>query len=110
MSNTYLMGNIKKDMEYVQLTWINWNKVCNFVSENFIEGTYLTENNIPISDYGANPFPINLDKLGLYLLINGEKKLAITNDYIIKEKGEIKIISEKKFERKIKLEKLKKIK
>ena len=55
-------------MEYIQLTWSNWNSVCDFVGkENFIEGTYLDNNNIP-----TKSFNIQLDKLGLFIKLNGK--------------------------------------
>jgi len=92
--------------EHIQLTWRNWNKICNFIpKENFIEGIHLTTNNTPV-DYESDPFPVNLDKIGLKLNINDEKKLAITNDYIIKQNGKLKIMSELQFERKQKLDEI----
>ncbi len=92
-------------MEHIQLTWRNWNKICEFVSEDiFIEGTYLDSNN-KVSELNKD-----FTKIGLFLNINNIKCLATTNDYIVKENNKIKILSELQFIRRQKLENLKWVK
>jgi hypothetical protein len=69
-------------IEAVQLTWPNWNAVCDFVTEpHFGGGTYVDENGVPVKDA--------THKLGLHINTLEGKMLANEHDWIIKGvKGE----------------------
>jgi hypothetical protein len=69
-------------IEAVQLTWPNWNAVCDFLSkEAFGVGTYVDENGIPTEDASK--------RLGVHINTLEGKMLAVENDWIIKGvKGE----------------------
>ena len=88
-------------MEHIQLTFRNWNSVCDFTHDFFIEGTYLDKNGNQIASY-TNHF----DNIGLFLKIDNEKVLVKQDEYIIKENGKLKILSELQFERNQKLEQI----
>jgi len=88
-------------MEYLQLNWENWSDICYFITEYFVVGVYLDDKTkLPLDEKNTS------NTIGLFLKLNNEKVLVKQDDYIIKENGTIKIMSQLQFDRKRKLEKL----
>jgi hypothetical protein len=57
-------------IDAIQLTWDNWNKVCEFVSEEYFGGGFNPDNDI--------------DKVGLKIKTLEGTMDAVQNDWIIK--------------------------
>ena len=94
-------------MEYIQLTWSNWNKICDFTKKWFITGVYLDKNKQPLfGPYDSPDYRTATETVGLYLKLNGKICLVKQNDYILKENEQLKIMNETQFIRKQKLDKI----
>jgi hypothetical protein len=76
-------------IEAVQLTWRNWNEICDFVPKPwFVRGTMLDEEGKPLPE-GQYRFANNNEELGLIIRTLEGELLAKGNDWIIKGvKGE----------------------
>jgi hypothetical protein len=77
-------------IEAVQLTWANWNEICEFVPQSwFVRGVWLDQNGNPLPD---NQWRFGEDNNDLGLIIRtleSNEFLARGNDWIIKGvKGE----------------------
>lgn len=66
-------------IEAVQLTWPNWNEVCEFITNDFFGGgVYLDEGGKALPDNATS------DRLGLKIKTLEGEMLAAENDWIIK--------------------------
>jgi hypothetical protein len=77
-------------IEAVQLTWANWNEICDFVPKPwFVRGVWLDENGVPLPE-GQTRFADGEGNLGLLMrTLESEQFLATGGDWIIKGvKGE----------------------
>lgn len=77
-------------IEAVQLTWQNWNEICEFVPKPwFVRGVYLDKEGSPLPDDQWR-FGENNDDLGLIIrTLESNEFIARGNDWIIKGvKGE----------------------
>lgn len=64
-------------IDAIQLSWANWNSVCDFISKDaFGGGVYLNES--------LNVVEISTDKIGLHINTLDGRMLAVEGDYIIK--------------------------
>lgn len=90
-------------MEYLQLNWRNWSDICVFVKDYFVIGVYLDDKT---KQYLNENHTSNT--IGLFLKLNDKEILVKQDEYIIKENNTIKIMNQLQFDRKRKLEKLRK--
>jgi len=89
-------------MEYLQLTWVNWSHICDFIDKkNFVCGVNLDDNT-----KCALPNTQISNTIGMYMKIEEKIVLVKQNEYIIKENNTIKIMTQIQFDRKRKLEKI----
>ena len=74
------------EIQAIQLTWTNWNAVCDFVPKPwFVKGVWLDKDGNPLPDGETNMQPSDNTNLGLIIkTLESQEFLAKGNDWIVR--------------------------